>query len=41
LCDAVVYACGPWLGKMFPAVLGNRIFVTRQEIAFIAPPDGD
>ena len=40
-CDAVVYACGPWLGKVFPDTLGDRIFVTRQEIAFIAPPDGD
>ena len=39
--DAVIYACGPWLGKVFPALLGDRIFVTRQEIAFIAPPDGD
>lgn len=40
-CDAVVYACGPWLGKVFPDILRERIFVTRQEIAFIAPPDGD
>ncbi|MGE0740899.1 MAG: FAD-dependent oxidoreductase [Hyphomonadaceae bacterium] len=39
--DAVVYACGPWLPKVFPDVLGHRIFVTRQEIAFVAPPDGD
>jgi glycine/D-amino acid oxidase-like deaminating enzyme len=39
--DAVVYACGPWLGKVFPDLLGQRIFVTRQEIAFIAPPDDD
>ena len=39
--DAVVYACGPWLGKVFPDILGERLFVTRQEIAFIAPPDGD
>src|SRR5215510_2523223 len=39
--DAVVYACGPWLGKVFPDTLRERIFVTRQEIAFIAPPDGD
>ena len=39
--DAVIYACGPWLGKVFPDVLAERIFVTRQEIAFIAPPDGD
>ena len=39
--DAVIYACGPWLGKVFPDVLGERIFVTRQEIAFMAPPEGD
>src|SRR5690606_34455128 len=39
--DAIVYACGPWLPKLFPDLLGERIFVTRQEIAFIAPPDGD
>jgi glycine/D-amino acid oxidase-like deaminating enzyme len=39
--DAVVYACGPWLGKVFPDLLAERIFVTRQEIAFIAIPEGD
>ncbi|MGQ0531430.1 MAG: FAD-dependent oxidoreductase [Caulobacteraceae bacterium] len=39
--DAIVWACGPWLPKLFPDLLGDRIFVTRQEIAFIAPPDGD
>lgn len=39
--DAIIYACGPWLPHVFPDLLGERIFVTRQEIAFIAPPDGD
>jgi sarcosine oxidase len=39
--DAVIYACGPWLPKVFPELLSQRIFVTRQEIAFIAPPFGD
>lgn len=38
---ATVYACGPWLPKVFPDLLSDRIFVTRQEVAFIAPPDGD
>jgi glycine/D-amino acid oxidase-like deaminating enzyme len=38
---AIIYACGPWLPKLFPDVLGERIFVTRQEVAFISPPDGD
>jgi glycine/D-amino acid oxidase-like deaminating enzyme len=36
-----VYACGPWLPKMFPALLGSRIFPTRQEVFFFAPESGD
>lgn len=39
--DAIIYACGPWLPKVFPDLLADRIFVTRQEVAFIAPADGD
>jgi glycine/D-amino acid oxidase-like deaminating enzyme len=39
--EAIIWACGPWLPKVFPDLLGERIFVTRQEVAFIAPPDGD
>ncbi|HRP10946.1 MAG TPA: FAD-dependent oxidoreductase [Terricaulis sp.] len=39
--EHIVYACGPWLGKVFPEIMSERLFVTRQEIAFIAPPDGD
>jgi glycine/D-amino acid oxidase-like deaminating enzyme len=37
----VVFACGPWLPKLFPEVLGQRIFPTRQEVFFFAPPAGD
>jgi sarcosine oxidase len=36
-----VYACGPWLPRMFPALLGSRIFPTRQEVFFFAPEGGD
>lgn len=36
-----VFACGPWLPKLFPEVLGTRIFVTRQEVFFFAAPGGD
>lgn len=36
-----VFACGPWLPKMFPATLGSRIFPTRQEVFFFAPQAGD
>lgn len=36
-----VFACGPWLPKLFPDVLGARIFPTRQEVFFFAPEPGD
>jgi len=36
-----VFACGAWLPKLFPDLLGPRIFPTRQEIFFFAPPPGD
>jgi len=36
-----VFACGPWLGKIFPELLVERIFPTRQEIFFFGVPAGD
>jgi sarcosine oxidase len=36
-----VFACGPWLPQVFPELLGRRIFPTRQEVFFFAPPTGD
>jgi sarcosine oxidase len=36
-----VFACGPWLGKLFPELLGRRIFPTRQEVFFFTPEAGD
>jgi sarcosine oxidase len=36
-----VFACGPWLPKVFPELLGGRIFPTRQEIFFFGVPSGD
>jgi glycine/D-amino acid oxidase-like deaminating enzyme len=38
---AVIYACGPWLPKIFPELLSGRIRVTRQEIFFFGTPEGD
>lgn len=38
---AFVFACGPWLPKVFPAELGQRIFPTRQEMFFFGVPPGD
>jgi sarcosine oxidase len=40
-CDRFVFAAGPWLPKLFPALLGSRIVPTRQEVFFFAPPAGD
>jgi sarcosine oxidase len=36
-----VFACGAWLPKLFPVLLGRRIHPTRQEVFFFAPPPGD
>ena len=36
-----VFACGPWMGKVFPKLLGDRIIATRQEIFFFGVPAGD
>jgi len=36
-----VFACGPWLPKVFPDLLGSRIFPTRQEVFFFGAPPGD
>jgi monomeric sarcosine oxidase len=36
-----VFACGPWLPKLFPELLGARIFPTRQEVFFFGAPPGD
>ncbi|MGB9434057.1 MAG: FAD-dependent oxidoreductase [Candidatus Acidiferrum sp.] len=36
-----VFACGPWLGKVFPDILGARIFPSRQEVFFFGTPPGD
>jgi sarcosine oxidase len=38
--DQYVFACGPWLGKLFPQTIGNRIHSTRQEVFFFGTPAG-
>lgn len=39
--DGYVFACGPWLGKIFPDILGELIAPTRQEVFFFGTPPGD
>ena len=36
-----VFACGPWLPKVFPETLGQLIHVTRQEVFYFGVPAGD
>jgi glycine/D-amino acid oxidase-like deaminating enzyme len=39
--DRFVFACGPWLGSLFPDVIGDRVRATRQEVFFFGAPPGD
>jgi glycine/D-amino acid oxidase-like deaminating enzyme len=36
-----VFACGPWLGKLFPETVGDHVRPTKQEIFFFGTPAGD
>jgi glycine/D-amino acid oxidase-like deaminating enzyme len=36
-----VFACGPWLGKLFPDLLGRKIASIRRELYFWGAPPGD
>ncbi len=38
--DALVFACGPWLGQLFPDVVGTRVRPTRQEVYYFGTPRG-
>ncbi len=38
--DQFVFACGPWLGPIFPDVMGPLIRPTRQEVYFFGTPAG-
>ncbi len=39
--DATVFACGAWLGAVFPELLGDAITPTRQELHYFGTPRGD
>jgi glycine/D-amino acid oxidase-like deaminating enzyme len=38
--DVYVFACGPWLGKLFPDVIGDRVRPSRQEVYYFGTPRG-
>ena len=39
--DAFVFACGPWLGSLFPDVVGDGLIATRQEVLYFGTPAAD
>ena len=39
--DRFVFACGPWLPKVFPALLKTRLRAQRAEVFFLGVPAGD
>lgn len=36
-----VFACGPWLGQLFPKAVGALVRATKQDIFFFGSPSGD
>ncbi|HKT90065.1 MAG TPA: FAD-dependent oxidoreductase [Candidatus Sulfotelmatobacter sp.] len=36
-----VFACGPWLGNLFPRAIGSRVCATKQDVFFFGAPAGD
>ena len=36
-----IFACGPWLARLFPDLLAGRMHVTRQEVLFFGAGEGD
>jgi len=39
--DAYVFACGPWLGQLFPQAVGSLLTATKQDVFFFGTPAGD
>jgi len=40
-CDTIVLACGPWLPRLLPDLLGKLIRTPRRELLFVAPDPAD
>jgi glycine/D-amino acid oxidase-like deaminating enzyme len=36
-----VFACGPWLGQLFPNAIGSLVRATKQDVFFFGVPQGD
>ena len=40
IADQYVFACGPWLPQLFPALLSQHIYLSRQEVYYFGIPPG-
>ncbi|MFZ0480421.1 MAG: FAD-dependent oxidoreductase [Terriglobales bacterium] len=39
--DRYVFACGPWLGQLFPQTVGSHFVSTKQDVFFFGTPAND
>jgi glycine/D-amino acid oxidase-like deaminating enzyme len=39
--DVWVFACGPWLGQLFPESIGDLVSPTKQDVFFLGAPAAD
>jgi glycine/D-amino acid oxidase-like deaminating enzyme len=39
--DRFLFACGPWMGGLFPQTIGSHIQATKQDVFFFGTPAGD
>jgi glycine/D-amino acid oxidase-like deaminating enzyme len=37
--DAYLFACGAWMGKIFPEILSSKIICTKQEVYYFGVPE--
>jgi glycine/D-amino acid oxidase-like deaminating enzyme len=36
-----IFACGPWMGKLFPDVFAEKLKIYRRDVLFVGPAPGD
>jgi len=39
--DQYIFACGPWLGRLFPRTVGPHFISTKQDVFFFGTPRDD
>jgi sarcosine oxidase len=39
--DQYIFACGPWLGRLFPRTVGPHFIATKQDVFFFGTPRDD